>query len=362
MVKSRNVIIDIAKLVFSICIVANHTNAIGLSGENFSIIFRFGFLGVEFFFIVSGYLMFRKASQIDLSRTSLSLATEQFILRKLSIVLPYLLPSWIFAFVIHQIGEESNFKHIIKNLCLSIPTLLQINLGGYGGYDVNGPTWYISAMMLSMLILYPIACVKKRDFSTMVAPLIVIFLYGYIIKTHGNYSVIEPKEGGFIYYGLLRGLAGISLGCVSYQFASKLSEYDYTEHGKLFLAAVEIASYLLAIYGMHTQFLFRTDITVVFSMFIAVTISFSQKSKTAELFKRQHNWLGKLSLCIYLSDAPARYLISLLMPDKGHYDRLIPSFIAIAVVTVYVLITGKLFQKTARHIKAFISNKMIVHS
>lgn len=234
--------------------------------------------------------------------------------------------------------------------------------GGYSGYNVNGPTWYISAMMLSMLILYPIACAKKRDFSTIIAPLIVIFLYGYIIRTHGNYSVIEPKEGGFIYYGLLRGLAGISLGCISYQFASKLSEYDYTECGELVLAIVEIGSYFLAIYGMRTQSLFRADITVVFFIFIAVTISFSQKSKTAELFKRQHNWLGKLSLCIYLSDAPARYLISLLMPDKGHYDRLIPSFIAIAVVTVYVLITGKLFQKIARHIKVFISNKMIVHS
>lgn len=56
----RNQIIDIAKLVFCIGILLNHTNS--LNGVNKSnIIMQYGFLGVEFFFVVSGFLMAKKS-------------------------------------------------------------------------------------------------------------------------------------------------------------------------------------------------------------------------------------------------------------------------------------------------------------
>lgn len=61
MVNRRNGFIDLMKLIFCLGIVFNHLNSVSLPAESNTIIMRYGFLGVEFFFIVSGYLMTMKA-------------------------------------------------------------------------------------------------------------------------------------------------------------------------------------------------------------------------------------------------------------------------------------------------------------
>ena len=51
-------------------------------------------------------------------------------------------------------------------------------MSGMAGYRVNTVTWYISAMILAMLILYPLLIKYKDTFFFIIAPCLSIFLLG----------------------------------------------------------------------------------------------------------------------------------------------------------------------------------------
>ena len=70
------------------------------------------------------------------------------------------------------------------------------------------PAWYISAMLLSMFILYPLLLLLRDKFTYIIAPLASIVIYGYLLFRVGNLATINPLEGSFVYTGLLRGIAG----------------------------------------------------------------------------------------------------------------------------------------------------------
>ena len=62
--QSRNKMIDILKIVFVIAIFCCHLNSLSQPKEKVELFMHLGFLGVEFFFIVSGYFMFSKLDKI----------------------------------------------------------------------------------------------------------------------------------------------------------------------------------------------------------------------------------------------------------------------------------------------------------
>ena len=51
MAQKRSGFIDIMKLIFCFSVILNHLNTISISSQMDTIIMRFGFLWVEFFFI-----------------------------------------------------------------------------------------------------------------------------------------------------------------------------------------------------------------------------------------------------------------------------------------------------------------------
>lgn len=156
----RNKIIDLWKLIFVICIFIGHLNNVALVGEKNPIIMRLGFLGVEFFFIVSGFLMFKKIEFANNS-SSLNRLTFEFLKRKIEIFFPCYCSVYILGFVVYHIGSEFDFNALIRHFIMSIPCIMQLNMVGMDGYQVLAPTWFLSAMLISMLFLFPL---YKKNF------------------------------------------------------------------------------------------------------------------------------------------------------------------------------------------------------
>ena len=98
----RNGTIDMMRVVFSIIIVFLHATQNFLSGIE---IFRIGSLGVDFFFIVSGFLMAQ--SSLKYSGKSIGKETWDFLIRKISGFLPEVVIAWFIAFVVTEMGREN---------------------------------------------------------------------------------------------------------------------------------------------------------------------------------------------------------------------------------------------------------------
>lgn len=191
----RNKVIDILKLIFVFIIFINHSNTLIQPGEKISTIMHLGFLGVEFFFIVSGYLMLCKADNVD--NANLGESTLSFIVRKISIFLPYYVIAWIIGFSISHINNFS-LKVILKDFIMSFFAIMQLEMAGFKTYQVLGPTWYLSSMLLSMLLLYPLALKFKRNYTLLIAPIIAIICYGYLSVNIGKLATItQICAGGY---------------------------------------------------------------------------------------------------------------------------------------------------------------------
>lgn len=69
----------------------------------------------------------------------------------------------------------------------------------------------------------------------------------------GNLATITDKCLGFVWSGMLRGIAGILLGSVCYVIARCIRKKVPTENQEIILGIVEVLAYLLNNY-VHANF------------------------------------------------------------------------------------------------------------
>lgn len=348
MINRRNGFIDLMKLIFCLGIVFNHLNTVSLPVESNTIIMRYGFLGVEFFFIVSGYLMTMKAfneqQSIDIGNS-----TWKFLCRKFVIILPSYLVAWLIGFIIDQIISKSTLQMLLRNILMSLPAIMQLQMTGIPCYQVLGPTWYISAMLIGMLVFYPILLFKGNIFRTVFAPIIVLCCYGYLGIRIGMLATIEPLEGDIIQSGLLRAFAGLSLGATCFE-ASKYFRKNF-HRTNMYLTILELFCYILALMLMRSQTILRPDFIVVILFAIAITLSFSCCTYTSKVLQYPPSWLGKLSLCIYLADAPMRNLIIYIIPDEMNKSRYIYTVLLTLAAGIAIMLLGSLLKGIYNKVK-----------
>lgn len=96
---------------------------------------------------------------------------------------------------------------------------------------------------------------------------------------------------------------------------------------------------------MFSQSRFRPDFVVVFFLFVAVTISFSNVSYTSRIFKKEHPLIGQYSLTLYLADAPSRTIVKNVFADLNRMQQIIPAFILTFVMGTVILVLGRLVKK-----------------
>ncbi len=323
--KKRNTVVDIAKLAFAVAIVLFHGNLLVQGTYNWEtdlIIMPSGYMAVEFFFIVSGYLMAAKSIAMrNVFEGGVGSETLFFIKRKFSVMFPYFFFSWVIGFIVQHMPPKTHWNDILGDAVFSVFVLLQINISGLDGYTVSGVLWYLSAMYMAILMIYPFLSTHRNLFTRVIAPLLAIFIYGYISKTRGNLSAGTVWRG-FIYIGMLRSIAGISLGCVCYEVASKLKELSLTKASKVLLTFFELAGYIFSLVMMSFLKLTRCDFVMVLLFAVSVTISFSGQSFSGSFFKREHHWMALLSESLYLAHGIVVGVVKEIFASFDRWQRL----------------------------------------
>ena len=209
-IQSRNGEIDILRFLFSIIIVFLHFSS------SFSFDFcRNGGIGVEFFFLTSGYYMAKHARKIVKEKQDITNQTWKYIINKTRSFYRYYIVGIILNIIIRYVLIQHKSINQIFNLFLkSIPTFglffLGTNSNSIGLYVPN--TWFLSAMMIACFILYPII-LWRHDLSTKILfPVVSIFLLGYMYVEKGTLFLTHDHWSGLINLGILRSIAEMALG------------------------------------------------------------------------------------------------------------------------------------------------------
>lgn len=188
----RNGAIDFLRFVFACAIVLYHYRRDVFPG---------GYIAVEFFFIVTGYLAAREAAQSDQRTMG---AAARFLRHKLSLFYPAFLIAYAFAFIITQVLKQSAFAEWVRQLALSFWNFLLLRMSGVSMGFAGGGEWYLSAMMLALLLIYPLLLTHRKGFTLVVAP---VFCFSLLWMEHARNS------GNCKYVGLDRIVSGWALPC-----------------------------------------------------------------------------------------------------------------------------------------------------
>lgn len=337
--KRRNGEIDFLRFIFGIIIVLHHSRY--LVGDD-RCLFLGGSLVVEFFFIVSGYLMMmsvEKASVKDNEILSLGKETQWFIMRKLSSFLPELLTAQTIALTITCIATHETIRGGIRLLINSFWDLCLVRMSGLLVAKMNGVTWYISSMLICMSILYPLLRKYKDMMIHVIIPLIVLFGMGFLCQQYGNPR--DPSKWiGWTFKGNIRAFSELSLGVLCYYAAGWLSRLSLSHFGKIIVTFTEVFSYAVTVYYMYAKKPSTRDYIFILILFVAITITFSEQSMLLTMLNNRYSYLlGKFSVCIYFSHVfYAQHLKKLLPVIKGiNIAEQIEIYIVISIATAVIV-------------------------
>lgn len=277
--------ISVYKLWFTFYVVACHSCY--MLKDQSAAQFRGGWISVEFFFIVLGFLMVRTSLKTKHSSDQLGRDTFQFVVHKISRLFPYYIFAYIISFTYQHAFQNIAYTPIrlLKELAKSIVPLFFLNLSGLDGYEVVGATWYLSAMIIAMMLIYPLLLKNKDYFLWVFSPLVAVLGYGFIRKHDGAF--LTTVWNGFYYAGMVRALAGLCLGACTYLAAQWLSKRDFSHSKEVswLLTLMEVGILVFASIMMYKVSDMDLAIFLIILFALLVTVSFSGKTYTHRLFQ-----------------------------------------------------------------------------
>ncbi len=295
--KAKNGEIEVLRFLFCLTIMLGHFK----SNFDFPLdLFKRGAFAVGFFFLTSGYFMARSASKV--CSDNYSTLTYDFLKRKISSFFPYYLVSVIIYIIVYNVFllHKSAWDLLIGVVKL-VPEALFLQMGGFATESpLNIPAvWYLSAMLLAMLILYPLTLKFKQSYGIIFA-VIGIFGLGFLNVAHGGYIVtFRTTWRGFMYDGMIWAIAEVALGAACFQFCSWLAEKKYSSLQKILLTIFKYAAWIGAVVFCLSDFNFKYEICALTITVLAFILTCSEITYNLP-YNKITNFLGRFSLPLYL--------------------------------------------------------------
>lgn len=353
----KNGNIEFMRFIFCLIIIFLHTGTRFLDDFNKTAptFFRNGRISVEFFFIVSGYLMMHSLSKVN-NNLPIHKNTFDFMLKKLLGIFPYhLFAFFITAVVYFSLRHTSPAADFVK-LIQFMPNLFLIQRLGLPEKQLMAAEWYISAMLICMFIICPLALKFGKNFSRLFCPVSSVLLIGIIVHQTGMLgSPAKFMFGGIVNKGLVRAFAEICLGIFAFEVASKLRTFQLSKAEKISLTAAEFVLYAGSVFYTVSGFAFKYDSYALFAIAIAVTITFSGQSYfSGKINPKLASFLGKISFPLYLCQYVPFYFVETLMSEaRFRYQFAVIVALSIICVPLNLYFGNKIRNKMLERIRQF---------
>ena len=391
-VKKRNVAIEVWRFFTAIAIVGFHIGWIiarSCNGSNgyFMTPSNTWFFGSSevllIFTITAGYFMvshFKKLAKDPKynERSAMSRAGE-YTWTRIKALLPVLILGYILGVVICTtfFYPDYTMKDVLSMLVNSVWEFLGFHATGLrslGGefFNLNGPLWFISAMIIVGYFIYWGLCKNEEVTSGFVAPLITIFLAGWwsftdtraaqtAWSTFGAQLASSNGMGGSatsatatvgFNNGLIFVMLGMLIGVMLYYLIAKLKEHEFKSTWGLTILNV-IATVLLAWYIIYQPTYFELERwPVAFLCILVIGLSLLNKDKLTSLLNNDttnglFSYLGSLSLYVYMLHYPVAILIIRLLGKNTAETAYTfwPIFIPCIIITIVLAILVKIFME-----------------
>ena len=347
--KKRNGRIELYRFIFAIYVLLFHFEKYFMGEPSLKdgfhlALFPHGSIGVEFFFLLSGFFM---AKSIKKKRNSMMEENGRivskpadwirFMAGKYSSIFPYHVIAFVFSFATYVMFKGFDWKHAVVCLIDSIPNFLLVQMSGISLTNPNHVEWYISCMLLAMCIIYPFALRYYEAVYTYIAPVFAVFAIGYLMYTTNALTGVSVWMG-FCFKATLRAVIEILLGGTAYELSEKLSRLDSRSSIRKWLPAAEAAAFfftfIFAVITVPSQY----EVYALALLFILVTVSGADISHAGSIFNsRICFFLGRLSLPVYLSQISVVWMGQKYGWEGAAY---LPLFLIFVLILSVAVMTG----------------------
>ncbi len=167
-----------------------------------------------------------------------------------------------------------------------------------------GATWYLSAMMITQAVIYPLVRYYRKSFLHIICPIMILFVYSFSMQKYGTTNI-----GKDITYllpdSLYRAFAGQCCGVLAYEFHCRAKETHFFE--KREGAILDTACWLVIPLTIVLTFSSVRDANVFCVIPFMIITAGAANGVTPVARMLQHipakvcKGMGKFSLYIYLT-------------------------------------------------------------
>ena len=345
--KKRNGTLELMRFVFCMAILLYHigkytSGTPSLKNGVFLALFPHGAMGVEFFFLLTGVFLAQsldKQLQRSQTKTNVFADTGRYFWKKYASTFPQHFVAFAVLFAVMALIHLDMPNWSAWNRFLdAIPNLFLIQMTGVMGAPLNHIEWYLSSMLIAILIVYFLCRLHFKVVTRYIAPVASVGLLVWMCCEFPSLTgVTRPMYIGgdlFIYKGNIRAIAEILLGT----FVYSLGRYGLAplaeKTGKpvrILLTVLEWVMYAGALVITLLTLPYGWEYGALAFIFGGVLLSFSGLTYSGEIFDNNVCYfLGKITLPVYLSQLSAIYAVNYYMKD---YDDVMKAW-AIAALTV----------------------------
>lgn len=333
----HNGYLDFLKFLFALGIIGVHSNACGFSFRLISS----GYLGVEFFFLVSGYFVTREAIKTRSVSSSPQNITNHFIKRLLNFFPFYLIP-FIYSFVVHNIVHQvSDFTVVLWNLYNSLFDIIPLQIENFPSLCVTGVQWYISALFIVSPLLYALIFKYGNTFTMVFAPILGVFSLGFVYFQIGSFSA-----AGIIMYnnflcGLFIAIGDMFLGAAVFEISEGISQLNFSKCGLWFLRITRMLLLIGAIVLVFANSSGYNDLAFILVMFLYLCLLFGHPVRLPEILNTICLELGKISIIVFMVHVKTGELVNYCFTNLTETERFVLYYLislGLAYLLYYVTI------------------------
>ncbi len=353
---ARNGKIEFLRFVCCMIVLIFHLGKYIVGGLSFEEstpgLFPHGAMSVEFFFVVSGYLMaksiYKKISAPDahdrVSQAQLSVDYVQFIFGKIRGFFTEHALAFIITITALILLKGYGAKGIASTVFGSIPSFLLIQMSGIRLADPNHVEWYLSCMLFAMAFLYPICRKYYYSFTRYFAPIVSFLTLGYMMQTTSSLTGVTVWTG-VCYKSLLRALCEISLGTTVFEISRHIADAQLSKGKRIALTALELTAFAVFLGYTFVSYPMEYEFLILGAILVLVTCCFSGVTYGNRLFDNPIVYhLGKMSLPIYLTQLSSIYLTQKYFIGMSAKIQLVAGFV-ITIILAYAVYFGAMLIK-----------------